>query len=120
MSHLRDEGKTNMDNNHLMKVFNDILHSYYRAISGKETKKAEQILSKIRTTVLLHGTPEVGSVFNHEYDNSFIKIVFILAVYTVSTVRWDTYFPVNRVENHKLNQTAAPNGSAAVWLIFWF
>ena len=28
-------------------------------------------------------------------------------VYTVSPVRWDTYFLVNRVENQKLNQTTA-------------
>ena len=27
--------------------------------------------------------------------------------YTVSPVRWDTYFQVNRVENQKLNQTTA-------------
>ena len=27
--------------------------------------------------------------------------------YTVSPVRWDTYFLVNRVENQKLNQTTA-------------
>ena len=28
-------------------------------------------------------------------------------VYTVSPVKWDTYFLVNRVENQKLNQTTA-------------
>ena len=27
--------------------------------------------------------------------------------YTVSSVRWDTYFQANRVENQKLNQTTA-------------
>ena len=27
--------------------------------------------------------------------------------FTVSPVRWDTYFLVNRVENQKLNQTTA-------------
>ena len=36
--------------------------------------------------------------------------------YTVSPVRWDTYFQANRVENQKLNQTAA----AVVWLSFCF
>ena len=30
-----------------------------------------------------------------------------LLLYTVSPVRWDTYFQVNRVENQKLNQTTA-------------
>ena len=39
------------------------------------------------------------------------------AVYTVSPVRWDTYFQANRVENQKLNQTTA---EPAVWLSFWF
>ena len=29
------------------------------------------------------------------------------APYTVSPVRWDTYFQANRVENQKLNQTVA-------------
>ena len=29
------------------------------------------------------------------------------AMYTVSSVRWDTYFLVNRVKNQKLNQTTA-------------
>ena len=36
--------------------------------------------------------------------------------YTVSPVRWDTFFPLNRVEHQKLNQTT-PYG--AVWLSFW-
>jgi len=62
MSHL-DEGKSNMDNKNLMKVFSAILESYYRAISGKETKEAEKILSKIRKKVLLHGIPEETSVY---------------------------------------------------------
>jgi len=63
MSHLLDEGKTSMDNQHLMKVYNDILRSYYRAITRKETKEAEQILSRIRKTVLLHGIPEEPNVY---------------------------------------------------------
>lgn len=62
MSHL-DEGKSNMENKNLMKVFNAILDSYYRAISEKKTKQAEQILSKIRKTVLLHGIPEEPNVY---------------------------------------------------------
>ena len=37
-------------------------------------------------------------------------------LYTVYSVRWATYFPVNRVEHQKLNQTT-PYG--AVWLSFW-
>ena len=31
----------------------------------------------------------------------------LVGVYTVSPVRWDTYFKANRVENQKLNQTTA-------------
>ena len=35
-------------------------------------------------------------------------VVWIFShLYTVSPVRWDTYFLVNRVENQKLNQTTA-------------
>jgi len=62
MSHL-DEGKSNMENKNLMMVFNAILDSYYRAISEKKTKQAEQTLSKIRKTVLLHGIPEEANVY---------------------------------------------------------
>ena len=36
--------------------------------------------------------------------------------YTVYSVSWGTFFPVNRVEHQKLNQTT-PDG--AVWLSFW-
>ena len=39
-----------------------------------------------------------------------------LGGYTVYSVRWATFFPVNRVEHQKLNQTT-PYG--AVWLSFW-
>ena len=38
------------------------------------------------------------------------------APYTVYSVRWGTFFPVNRVEHQKLNQTT-PYG--AVRLSFW-
>ena len=37
-------------------------------------------------------------------------------MYTVYSVRWDTYFLVNRVEHQKLNQTTPFD---AVWLSFW-
>ena len=42
--------------------------------------------------------------------------LFECSLYTVFRARWVTFFPVNRVEHQKLNQTT-PYG--AVWLSFW-
>ena len=36
----------------------------------------------------------------------FIDLIDFSEAYTVYSVRWATYFPVNRVEHQKLNQTA--------------
>ena len=47
---------------------------------------------------------------------NLVGLTGAIFVYTVYSVRWATYFPVNRVEHQKLNQTT-PYG--AVWLSFW-
>ena len=44
---------------------------------------------------------------NHKRTNSIWDTHFEYLSYTVSPVRWETYFLVNRVENQKLNQTTA-------------
>ena len=60
----------------------------------------------MRVVDLFVPTKSCESGHSPQIDNIKTRLK-IKILYTVSPVRWDTYFQANRVEHQKLNQTTA-------------